>query len=303
MKVWEEGGDFRAALAGDKEVRAALPEERIPTHWINLLPDLPGDPLPPLNPGTMQTAGLDDLTPIFPMGIIAQEVSTDTSTGFRRLSSSATTSMPSPTARRATCCRPPSRAWPTSAVVSHVRSAATSHEYRASTSHDSSVLPSSSTIACHQPYQARTTADAIRSVPDEYSTIQDAVGLRRAVIGLGDADLYRQALAELGIEDEAREEVQRALEFGLAVRVVGQRRRVRAVSRGARCPHAHAGGVARRACRAAVRETVASHDLDLRDGRRVQRENALDTLAERHLPHGSLHRRPDTAHRDAPGAG
>jgi ATP phosphoribosyltransferase regulatory subunit len=33
----------------------------------------------------------------------------------------------------------------------------------------------------------------------------DAVGLRRAVIGLGDADLYRQALAELGIEREARE--------------------------------------------------------------------------------------------------
>jgi ATP phosphoribosyltransferase regulatory subunit len=33
----------------------------------------------------------------------------------------------------------------------------------------------------------------------------DAIGLRRAVIGLGDADLYRQALAELGIEDEARD--------------------------------------------------------------------------------------------------
>jgi ATP phosphoribosyltransferase regulatory subunit len=33
----------------------------------------------------------------------------------------------------------------------------------------------------------------------------DAVGLRRAVIGLGDADLYRQALAELGIEGGARE--------------------------------------------------------------------------------------------------
>jgi ATP phosphoribosyltransferase regulatory subunit len=33
----------------------------------------------------------------------------------------------------------------------------------------------------------------------------EAVGLRRAVIGLGDADLYRQALAELGIEGEARE--------------------------------------------------------------------------------------------------
>ena len=28
-----------------------LGEEQIPTHWINLLPDLPGEPLPPLNPG------------------------------------------------------------------------------------------------------------------------------------------------------------------------------------------------------------------------------------------------------------
>jgi tryptophan synthase beta chain len=52
-----------------------LPEDRIPTHWVNLLPDLPGDSLPPLNPGTMQPAGPDDLTPIFPMGLIMQEVS------------------------------------------------------------------------------------------------------------------------------------------------------------------------------------------------------------------------------------
>jgi len=54
-----------------------LTEDRIPTHWVNLLPDLPGDPLPPLNPGTMEPAGPDDLTPIFPMALIAQEVSTD----------------------------------------------------------------------------------------------------------------------------------------------------------------------------------------------------------------------------------
>jgi ATP phosphoribosyltransferase regulatory subunit len=33
----------------------------------------------------------------------------------------------------------------------------------------------------------------------------DAVGLPRAVIGLGDSDLYRLALAELGIEPEARD--------------------------------------------------------------------------------------------------
>jgi ATP phosphoribosyltransferase regulatory subunit len=33
----------------------------------------------------------------------------------------------------------------------------------------------------------------------------DAAGLDRAVIGLGDADLYRQLLAELGVEGEARD--------------------------------------------------------------------------------------------------
>src|SRR4051812_23704411 len=54
-----------------------LPESEIPTHWVNLLPDLPGEPKPPLNPGTMQPAGPDDLTPIFPMGLIQQEVSMD----------------------------------------------------------------------------------------------------------------------------------------------------------------------------------------------------------------------------------
>jgi ATP phosphoribosyltransferase regulatory subunit len=35
----------------------------------------------------------------------------------------------------------------------------------------------------------------------------DAAGLDRAVIGLGDADLFRQLLAELGVEGEARESV------------------------------------------------------------------------------------------------
>jgi ATP phosphoribosyltransferase regulatory subunit len=35
----------------------------------------------------------------------------------------------------------------------------------------------------------------------------DASGLTRAVIGLGDADLYRQLLAELGVEGEARDSI------------------------------------------------------------------------------------------------
>jgi tryptophan synthase beta chain len=56
-------------------VKYLLSEAELPTHWINLLPDLPGDPMPPLNPQTMQPAGPDDLTPIFPMGVIQQEVS------------------------------------------------------------------------------------------------------------------------------------------------------------------------------------------------------------------------------------
>ena len=58
-------------------VRYLLPEDAIPTHWVNLLPDLPGDPRPPLSPATMEPAGPDDLTPIFPMELIGQEVSMD----------------------------------------------------------------------------------------------------------------------------------------------------------------------------------------------------------------------------------
>src|SRR3954447_14314040 len=50
----------------------------IPTHWVNIAADLPGDPPPPpLSPQTGQPAGPDDLTPIFPMGLIAQEVSAE----------------------------------------------------------------------------------------------------------------------------------------------------------------------------------------------------------------------------------
>jgi tryptophan synthase beta chain len=41
------------------------------------MPDLPGEPSPPLNPATQEPAGPPDLTPIFPMGLIQQEVATD----------------------------------------------------------------------------------------------------------------------------------------------------------------------------------------------------------------------------------
>jgi tryptophan synthase beta chain len=54
-----------------------LSEDQIPTHWVNLMADLPGEPLPPLSPATMQPAGPEDLSPIFPMALIQQEVSTE----------------------------------------------------------------------------------------------------------------------------------------------------------------------------------------------------------------------------------
>jgi tryptophan synthase beta chain len=59
----------------ENPVKYLLAERDIPAHWVNLLPDLPGEPLPPLNPQTLQPAGPPDLTPIFPIGLIEQEVS------------------------------------------------------------------------------------------------------------------------------------------------------------------------------------------------------------------------------------
>jgi tryptophan synthase beta chain len=59
------------------ETKILLAESEIPTHWTNLMPDLPGAPAPPLRPDTMEPAGPDDLSAIFPMGLIGQEVSAE----------------------------------------------------------------------------------------------------------------------------------------------------------------------------------------------------------------------------------
>jgi tryptophan synthase beta chain len=59
----------------DETVKYLLPEHQIPTHWVNLLPDLPGDPLPPLDPRSLQPAEPATLSAIFPMALIMQEVS------------------------------------------------------------------------------------------------------------------------------------------------------------------------------------------------------------------------------------
>ncbi|MBK5233985.1 MAG: TrpB-like pyridoxal phosphate-dependent enzyme [Thermoleophilia bacterium] len=59
------------------QTKYILPESSIPTSWVNILPDLPGEPLPPLSPATGQPAGPEDLSAIFPMDLIAQEMSPD----------------------------------------------------------------------------------------------------------------------------------------------------------------------------------------------------------------------------------
>src|SRR5215831_8741039 len=61
----------------EQPVKFLLGEDDIPAHWVNLLPQLPGDPLPPLHPQTLEPAGPPDLTPIFPIGLIEQEASPD----------------------------------------------------------------------------------------------------------------------------------------------------------------------------------------------------------------------------------
>src|SRR3954447_1183280 len=62
---------------GGERTRVILGEDAIPTPGVNLAADLPGDPLPPLSPATLQPAGPVDLAPIFPEALIMQEVSVE----------------------------------------------------------------------------------------------------------------------------------------------------------------------------------------------------------------------------------
>jgi tryptophan synthase beta chain len=57
--------------------RFVLPEDRLPTHYLNLAPDLPVPLPPPLHPGTREPIGPEMLAPLFPMALIRQEVATD----------------------------------------------------------------------------------------------------------------------------------------------------------------------------------------------------------------------------------
>ena len=58
-------------------VKYLLGEDQIPKYWYNIAADLPEPLSPVLHPGTGQPIGPDDLAPLFPMGLIMQEVSTE----------------------------------------------------------------------------------------------------------------------------------------------------------------------------------------------------------------------------------
>lgn len=61
----------------DESVKYLLTEDRLPKFWYNVVADLPSPPPAVLHPGTKKPVGPDDLAPLFPMSLIAQEVSSE----------------------------------------------------------------------------------------------------------------------------------------------------------------------------------------------------------------------------------
>ena len=54
-----------------------LRDDEMPTQWYNVVPDIPGGLKPPLDPETKQPMGPEKLAPVFPMGLLEQEMSQD----------------------------------------------------------------------------------------------------------------------------------------------------------------------------------------------------------------------------------
>jgi tryptophan synthase beta chain len=61
----------------DKEHAVYLPQDEMPTHWYNILPDLPEPLAPPLDPKTLKPVSPEPLLRIFAKDLIMQEVSTE----------------------------------------------------------------------------------------------------------------------------------------------------------------------------------------------------------------------------------
>jgi tryptophan synthase beta chain len=65
----------RFTMSGSKIV--FLNQSQMPTNYYNILADMPEPMAPPLHPGTKEPIGPSDLSAIFPMELIMQEVATD----------------------------------------------------------------------------------------------------------------------------------------------------------------------------------------------------------------------------------
>jgi len=65
------------APSDPRQTKFVLDESRIPRSWYNIAADLPVPLSPPLHPATRQPIGPADLAPLFPMALIAQEVSAE----------------------------------------------------------------------------------------------------------------------------------------------------------------------------------------------------------------------------------
>jgi tryptophan synthase beta chain len=59
------------------DTKVLLGEKQIPTHWYNVIPDLPGSLAPVLHPVTLKPVTPQDLAPLFPLPLVEQEVSTE----------------------------------------------------------------------------------------------------------------------------------------------------------------------------------------------------------------------------------
>ncbi|SFQ96498.1 TrpB-like pyridoxal phosphate-dependent enzyme [Desulfoscipio geothermicus] len=59
------------------ENKILLTEKEMPRQWYNVMADMPNLPKPPLHPATQKPVGPEDLSAIFPMELIKQEVSTE----------------------------------------------------------------------------------------------------------------------------------------------------------------------------------------------------------------------------------
>jgi len=59
------------------QTKFLLGENQIPTHWYNIIADLPAPPAPVLHPGTLKPVTPADMLPLFPPGLLEQEMSAE----------------------------------------------------------------------------------------------------------------------------------------------------------------------------------------------------------------------------------